>query len=36
MSNAAADDDLMTINEKENNEIGLWVKFQLTEIKKTH
>ena len=27
---------MMTINEKENNEIGLWVKFQLTEIKKIH
>lgn len=27
---------MMTINEKENNEVGLSAKFQLTEIEKTH
>ena len=27
---------MMTINDKENNEIGLSAKFQLTEIEKTH
>lgn len=27
---------LMMTNEKENNEVGLSAKFQLTEIEKTH
>ena len=27
---------MMTINEKEKNEVGLSAKFQLTEIEKTH